>query len=130
MPLFNNDIHESYQPIRGQKTILRHCGPIKVAPIFEDFPANLPANLPASQPASQPAHLLISQRLVHCSGAAADAEFERLFLELIGRGETSTPPASEAVIKDIPRIPISKVRQELEISINLLSNSIGCLLTL
>ena len=38
MPLFNNDIHESYQPIRGQKTILRHCGPIGVAPIFENFP--------------------------------------------------------------------------------------------
>ena len=43
------------------------------------------------------------------SGAAADEEFERLFLELIGRGEAATPPASETVIKQIPRVPISKV---------------------
>jgi len=57
---------------------------------------------------SRPDGLLQLARLLVDTGAAADAEFERLFLELIGRGETSTPPASEAVIKDIPRIPISK----------------------
>jgi len=54
---------------------------------------------------SRPDGLLQLARLLVDTGAAADAEFERLFLELIGRGETSTPPASEAVIKDIPRIP-------------------------
>ena len=32
-----------------------------------------------------------------------------MFLELIGRGEVSTPPASEAVISALPRIPVSQV---------------------
>ena len=38
-----------------------------------------------------------------------------MFLELIGRGEVSTPPASEAVISALPRIPVSQVIAEMNL---------------
>lgn len=57
---------------------------------------------------SRPNNTLHLARLLLDTGAATDAEFERMFLELIGRGEVSTPPASEAVISALPRIPVSQ----------------------
>lgn len=57
---------------------------------------------------SRPDPALQLARLLVDTGAAAEEEFETLFLELIGRGEATTPPASEAVLKEIPRIDITK----------------------